>query len=176
MKSIIFYILVCCGTFTIYLSIVISIARYHKSESEIRGDQSQFIEVEGKQDEWKITRLDRATHYNAEVEQCNADPLTTADMSRIDPVILSRGEISWCALSRDLLTRWGGEIDYGDTIIVISSKNININGIWVVHDTMHSRWKKTIDFLVCKTDKKRSVGLLINDVIIVHKIKTNDGE
>ena len=47
--------------------------------------------------------LDRATTYNAEVNQCDSDPLTTADGSRIDLDKLANGQLRWCALSRDLI-------------------------------------------------------------------------
>ena len=87
------------------------------------------------------------TMYNPVVAQCDADPLITADNSKIDLDKLDNNEIRWVALSRDLLTRWGGPYNYGDSIYVHHSDK-RIKGIWIVHDTMNARWSKRIDFLV----------------------------
>lgn len=87
------------------------------------------------------------TMYNPVVNQCDADPLITADNSKINLTKLANQKIRWCALSRDLLKRWGGPYDYGDTLTVYHPDS-RIKGIWIVHDTMAKRWKKRIDFLV----------------------------
>lgn len=87
------------------------------------------------------------TMYNPVTSQCDADPLITADNSKINLTKLAKQEIRWCALSRDLLKRWGGPYDYGDTLTIYHPDS-RIKGLWVVHDTMNARWKKRIDFLV----------------------------
>ncbi len=87
------------------------------------------------------------TIYNAVESQCDADPLVTADNSKINLKILKTGSLRWVALSRDLLKRWGGPYNYGDTINVYHTDS-RIRGKWVVHDTMNARFKKRIDFLV----------------------------
>lgn len=89
-------------------------------------------------------QMERATTYQPTVAQCYSDPLTTADGSRINPNNYQR----WVALSRDLLSRWGGEFDYGDTLTIYSKIHPNLNGEWVVHDCMNSRYKMSIDFLM----------------------------
>jgi len=92
------------------------------------------------------------TYYNAVEGQCDASPLITADNSKIDLVKLKNREIRWVALSRDLLKRWGGPFDYGDTI-TIEHKNKNLVGKWVVHDSMNARFTKRMDFLVALGNK-----------------------
>lgn len=87
------------------------------------------------------------TYYNAVPEQCDGSPLVTADGSKIDLTKLKNWDIRWVALSRNLLSRWGGPFDYGDTIYV-QHKNSKIKGYWVVHDTMNKRAVNKIDFLV----------------------------
>jgi hypothetical protein len=62
-------------------------------------------------------------------------------MSRIDTVALRSGTLKWCALSRDMLKRWGGQYDYGDSIYVSGL------GWYEVHDCMAARWKQKIDIL-----------------------------
>jgi hypothetical protein len=86
------------------------------------------------------------TVYNAVPGQTDDSPLTTADNSRIDLHDLNSGNLRWCALSRDLLSRWDGPFNYGDLIMVEGAGHMN--GIWAVHDTMNKRYTNYIDFLV----------------------------
>lgn len=92
------------------------------------------------------------TYYHAVAAQCDATPLITADNSKIDLVKLKDKKIRWVALSRDLLARWGGPFNYGDTIKV-SQGSEKVNGLWVVHDSMNRRFKNRIDFLVHQSHK-----------------------
>jgi hypothetical protein len=62
-------------------------------------------------------------------------------MSRIDTVALRNGQLKWCALSRDMLKRWGGQYDYGDSIYISGL------GWYEVRDCMNARWKQKIDVL-----------------------------
>lgn len=83
------------------------------------------------------------TMYNAVKEQCDADPLITAGMYKINYIKAS--EHKWIALSRDLLKRWGGPFWYGD--IVIISNAGHKDGTYKIVDTMNKRFKNRIDFL-----------------------------
>ena len=79
--------------------------------------------------------------------QCDADPLITADMSKINLDKLKNREIRWIAVSRDLLKKY----NMGDTVI-IESPNEKVNGEWVIHDKMNKRFEKRIDLLVSSED------------------------
>ena len=113
--------------------------------------------------------LDRATTYNAEVTQCDSDPLTTADGSRIDLNKLANGELRWCALSRDLIwdeyrqsihaEGFRGLFEFGDTITVYSKTCPQINGKWTIHDTMNKRYTRSIDFLIHPDNNNPKLGL-----------------
>lgn len=107
----------------------------------------------------EFIQIDRATTYNAVPGQCDSDPLTTADGSRIDPDKLRDGKIRWCALSRDFIARWGGLFDYGDTIQVGSFSSPQINGKWIVHDCMNKRYSNSIDFLFDATNNNPKLGV-----------------
>jgi 3D (Asp-Asp-Asp) domain-containing protein len=85
-----------------------------------------------------------ATVYNPTESQCDSTPLITACNSKINLKKLRKKQIKWVALSRDLLKRWGGQIEYGDSIYVLSGSK---KGWWIVKDTMHKRYKNRIDFL-----------------------------
>lgn len=107
----------------------------------------------------EFIHIDRATTYNAVPSQCDSDPFTTADGSKIDPVKLRDGKIRWCALSRDFLARWGGLFDYGDTIQVGSFSSPQINGKWVVHDCMNKRYTNSLDFLFDARNNNPKLGV-----------------
>jgi len=81
------------------------------------------------------------SHYYPDVKQCWGDPTITADGSKIDTVALRNGTLKWCALSRDMLSRWGGKYNYGDSIYISGL------GWYEVRDCMNARWKQKIDVL-----------------------------
>jgi hypothetical protein len=83
------------------------------------------------------------TMYNAVIGQCDADPLITAGMYKIN--YSNASEHRWIALSRNLLKRWGGKFWYGD--IVIISNAGHKDGTYKIVDTMNKRFKNRIDFL-----------------------------
>jgi hypothetical protein len=87
------------------------------------------------------------TYYNPVSGQCDDSPLITADNSKINLKGLKERDFRWVALSRDLIKRWGGPFDYGDTVYVHHS-NSQVRGLWIVHDCMNRRFRKRIDFLV----------------------------
>ncbi len=84
------------------------------------------------------------TVYNATVAQCDADPSQLASGKRIK--VEHAGSYRYCALSRNLLERWDGHFAYGDTIYLEGAGSLS--GIWIVHDTMNSRFEDRIDLLV----------------------------
>ncbi len=84
------------------------------------------------------------TQYNPVIEQCDEDPLVTADNSKIDLKKLRNGQIRWVAVSRDLLDKYG----YGNTVeLTVVQGNKRINGRYIVHDTMHPRFTNRVDIL-----------------------------
>lgn len=86
------------------------------------------------------------TMYYAEASQCDADPLVTAGMYRINSHKAS--EQKFVALSRDLLARWGGSLHYGDSIKIAGTNGKD--GTYLVADAMNKRFKHRIDILETK--------------------------
>ena len=86
------------------------------------------------------------TKYNPVPEQCDSDPLITADGSYIDTLLLKKGDLKWIAISRDLREYF----NYGDTVII--RNNSEIEGEYVVRDTMNPRWKMRVDLLSPRGD------------------------
>lgn len=90
--------------------------------------------------------LETLTIYNPVESQCDDSPLITANNSRIDLDKLFRNEIRWMALSRNLLKRWNGEFNYGDTVM-LHAGDPSIDGLWVINDNMNKRFKDRGDLL-----------------------------
>lgn len=93
-----------------------------------------------KDDNWVIVT---ATVYNPTEDQCDSDPLITADNSYIDLDLLKEKKIKWIAVSRDLRK----DFKYGDEVMIECDHDPSINGIYKVRDTMNPRWKNRIDLL-----------------------------
>jgi hypothetical protein len=80
------------------------------------------------------------THY-----QTDKSPDITADGTRIR--ISKASEYKYVALSRNLLTRWGGPFDYGDFILIKGTADGHKDGVYQVRDTMNSKWVNIVDIL-----------------------------
>ena len=106
--------------------------------------------------------LETLTVYNPVKAQCDNSPLVTASNARIDVDKLQRQEIRWIALSRNMLKRWNGYFHYGDTVR-ITSGDPEIDGVWIIQDTLNKRYKNCGDLLfdghVRKTGKWKNVRI-----------------
>ena len=83
------------------------------------------------------------TTYNPTRQQCDDTPNITADGTKIKP--WKATEYRYVALSRDLLSRWGGPFDYGDFIVIEGTGKWD--GVYQVRDTMNPKWVKRVDIL-----------------------------
>ena len=90
-----------------------------------------------------------ATMYRPTRYETDSSPNITADGTRIN--ISKAGSYRYIAVSRDMLTRWGGPFDYGDYVVIEGTKDHD--GIWQIKDTMNPRFTNRIDFL-CDLDAK----------------------
>ena len=87
----------------------------------------------------------KVTCYQPVETQCDSDPLTTADGSKIDLHKLKKGDVKWCAISRDLL--WLFPKD--------KPKRVHIEGygIYEVRDVMNKRFNHRVDILIHPSEK-----------------------
>jgi 3D (Asp-Asp-Asp) domain-containing protein len=92
----------------------------------------------------------KASIYHPEAEQTDSTPYITADGSRISKKNPKKHR--WLAVSRDLHSRWGGNINYGDSLWVTGISD-ELDGLYIVRDVMNRRMRKQIDILVGKKDK-----------------------
>ena len=99
------------------------------------------------------------TCYQPGEAQCDSDPLITADGSKIDLKKLKRGEIKWCAISRDLL--WLFPKD--------KPKRVHIEGygIYEVRDVMNKRFNHRLDILLHPSDDTMILDKNVKVTILV---------
>ena len=90
------------------------------------------------------------TMYNPTRGQTDSTPNITADGTRINPRKAS--SYRYIALSRDLLSRWGGPFNYGDYVIIEGTGKQD--GVYQVKDTMNPRFTKRVDILKSTGSKR----------------------
>jgi 3D (Asp-Asp-Asp) domain-containing protein len=97
------------------------------------------------------------TSYRSVESQTDSTPFITADGSHVTPY--------GCALSRDLLKRWGGPVDYGDLVYVEHF------GFRVVNDCMAARHKKRIDLWVATYQEEKAINVQKRKVWLIRRKK-----
>lgn len=118
----------------------------HVKEYTLKSREKEIVKITPKR--LNITKV-TATVYFPEAAQTDSSPLITADGSRINETHPKKHK--WIAVSRNLLTRWGGHIDYGDKVNV-SGISKRLDGVYIVRDTMKKRIRNRIDILVGADD------------------------
>ena len=83
------------------------------------------------------------TMYQPVSYQTDSTPNILADGTKIRTQEASN--YKFIAVSRNLLKRWGGWLDYGDFIILKGTDEKD--GVYQVRDRMHPRWVNRIDIL-----------------------------
>ena len=91
----------------------------------------------------KIAYQVTVTTYNPTIYQCDDTPHITADGTHFKTWRAT--EYRYVALSRDLLSRWGGPFEYGDYIIIEGTQDRD--GVYQVRDTMNPKWTNRVDIL-----------------------------
>jgi len=83
------------------------------------------------------------TMYQPVPRQTDSTPNILADGTRIR--VGEASNYKFIAVSRNLLRRWGGFLDYGDWILLRGTDHKD--GVYQVRDTMNKRWVNRIDIL-----------------------------
>ena len=83
------------------------------------------------------------TMYQPTRHQTDSTPNITADGPRIKNSKAS--DYKFVALSRNLLSRWGGPFEYGDFILIKGTEGKD--GVYQVRDTMNPKWVNMVDIL-----------------------------
>ncbi|SFH03655.1 RlpA-like double-psi beta-barrel domain-containing protein [Pontibacter chinhatensis] len=90
-----------------------------------------------------------ASIYHPEPGQTDSTPYITADGSRINKKDPKKHR--WIAVSRDLHSRWGGVMEFGDSLWVTGISE-ELDGLYIVRDVMNQRMRNKIDILVGRHD------------------------
>ncbi len=109
-----------------------------KENSYLRNRVSELENVTNKIS-YKVT----VTTYNPTKQQCDDTPHITADGTHFKT--WKATEYRYVALSRDLLSRWGGPFNYGDYVILEGTGKWD--GVYQVRDTMNPKWTNRVDIL-----------------------------
>ena len=127
---------VCMCTLTLYFESVMD--NTWEENSYLRNRVSQ-LENGTNIISYKVT----VTTYNPTKAQCDDTPNITADGTHFKTWKAS--SYRYVALSRDLLSRWGGPFEYGDYIIIEGTDDRD--GVYQVRDTMNPKWTNRVDIL-----------------------------
>ena len=100
--------------------------------------------LKDKYTEIKLSGLDvTVTMYHPTRGQTDSTPNILADGTKIK--IHQASEYKYVAVSRNLLKRWGGWLDYGDFIVLTGTDGKD--RVYQVKDTMNRRFVNSIDIL-----------------------------
>ena len=104
------------------------------------------------------------TTYNPTRSQTDSTPNQTADGTIIKPWMAT--QYRYIALSRDLLSRWGGPFEYGDYVVIEGTDGWD--GVYQVRDTMNTKWTNRVDILTTNSKFKYT------NVKMYRYVKSND--
>lgn len=100
--------------------------------------------LSGKLNEYETEGMNvTVTMYQPVARQTDSTPNILADGTRIR--IHKASEYKYIAVSRNLLSRWGGWLDYGDFVVLKGTDGKD--GVYQVKDTMNARFVNRIDIL-----------------------------
>ena len=116
---------------------------YHEEKTRLQKRVWELEDDCGFTEANKIAFNVTVTTYNPTKAQCDDTPNITADGTKIKP--WKATQYRYVALSRDLLSRWGGPFDYGDYIVIEGTGKWD--GVYQVRDTMNPKWVKRVDIL-----------------------------
>ena len=108
-------------------------------ELTLRNEQLESLISEHKLEGMEVT----VTMYHPVSRQTDSTPNILADGTRIR--VHKASEYRFIAVSRNLLKRWGGWIDYGDFIYLRGTNDKD--GMYQVRDSMNARFVNRIDIL-----------------------------
>ena len=115
---------------------------FHKDS--VRTIESENERLSALVEEFKLEGMEvTVTMYHPVRSQTDSTPNILADGTRIR--VHKASEYRFIAVSRNLLKRHGGFLEYGDFIVLKGTGQKD--GVYQVKDTMHPRWVNRIDIL-----------------------------
>lgn len=96
------------------------------------------------------------TSYRSVPQQTDETPFHTSIGERVS--------VRGCAVSRDLLKRWGGPLNYGDLIYIEGT------GYRFVNDCMAARHKRAVDVWVETYKDEKEFGVRKGQIWLIHSL------
>jgi len=122
----------------------ISTKLLEKKDVQLRTYVKENIDLKSKLYEIETEGIDvSVTMYQPLRYQTDSTPNSLADGTRIKTEQASN--YKFIAVSRNLLKRWGGWLDYGDFILLKGTSHKD--GVYQVRDTMNARYVNRVDIL-----------------------------
>ena len=126
----------------VYVNIFESQKENHRQELVLY--KNRITELESVVDEFKLEGLDvTVTMYHPTTQQTDSTPDILADGTKIR--IHKASDYKYVAVSRNLLKKNGGWLEYGDFIFLRGTSGKD--GVYQVRDTMNRRFVNRIDIL-----------------------------
>ena len=139
----IIHILHCVAIFVIALTVFMLSGEVDDAQEELALLNEKIGTIENQSLSPAVQFKVTATMYHPVEQQTDSTPNQLASGIYIKPSRAS--SYRFVALSRDLLSRWGGPFEYGDYVVIEGAGEYS--GIWKVQDTMSPKFSKRIDFL-----------------------------
>jgi 3D (Asp-Asp-Asp) domain-containing protein len=125
--------------FRSYKDKIMSESLKRTKELTLRNEKLESLISEHKLEGMDVT----VTMYHPVARQTDSTPDILADGTRIR--VHKASEYRFIAVSRNLLKRWGGWLDYGDFILLRGTDGKD--GMYQVRDSMNARFVNRIDIL-----------------------------
>ena len=128
----------------IYANAIVSTKFLNDKNIQIQSLIDKNIRISEKLNEYETEGMHvTVTMYQPVRNQTDSTPNILADGTRIRTREASN--YKFIAVSRNLLKRWGGWLDYGDFVLLKGTTGKD--GVYQVRDTMNPRWVNRIDIL-----------------------------
>ena len=138
------YIVALCIVLITYINGVISTQLMSKTNAQLISLEKENVELKEKLVNYETEgMIVTVTMYQPLRYQTDSTPNILADGTRIRTQEASN--YKFIAVSRNLLKRFGGWLDYGDFVLLRGTPGKD--GVYQVRDTMNKRWVNRIDIL-----------------------------
>ena len=142
-------LILCYTILVILISATISI-RFIEKEKEIWSNRLEELTLTANDLQIRLNEYETVgievdvTMYHPVTRQTDSTPNILADGTRIR--VQKASEYKFIPVSRNLLRRFGGFLDYGDFVLLKGTKG-HKDGVYQVRDTMNKRFVNRIDVL-----------------------------
>ena len=138
------HILALCIVLITYANGIITTKFLNDKNIQLQSLRDENKRIRGKLNKYETEGMNvTVTMYQPVRYQTDSTPNILADGTRIR--VQEASDYKFIAVSRNLLKRFGGWLDYGDFVLLMGTHNKD--GVYQVRDTMNKRFVNRIDIL-----------------------------